>query len=877
MRKTIFAGLTVLDPDESLFTDNGSFQGRDRDEIDRALQIGVKLHRHTGLPGLTDPNVAPSATVIPSGGTIDAGETISVGYTLEDGQGGETLLSPLSVTTTPSPMDIPIYAPSAVADYTGGELLVDTYFYAQTWIDSNGGETPLGPVATVERAPGYASGRIQLSQLGHGMASVGAVGWRLFRAKGGGEFELLTNGSVEDDTFTDDGTAAVNCDIHPPTDNENTTAQINTLKVQLPLGGVITPATFINLYASVTGDFAQSSLLAQYPVSSAGNAVYFPALSFLDSQPPDVNRSYGGANQIDPDTELLDWHWKRPVANAGALPSGAQGDVRLNTATGNFHLMLRNPSGSSSQWTTFAGGGGSGIVVDDEGVEIANPVTEIDFVGAGVQATGNGSGAVQVLVPGQEGRYGSGTVRAVEEAGGLHLVLDKSSMQFVASGAASVGVEDIGGGSARITIGAVDTVGVGGGGGNPTDFRDAEGTSIPDAARIEFTGSGGVGVDLIDQGGGSGRVVIGAPPPGMAASALLDVTDADGTRVEDIGQLDFRASGGVGVDVTSLGGGSARVMIGAPPTVAPVSGMAASALLDVTDADGPNVPDIGQLKFVASGGASVGVSDLGGGSAQVTMAAPSANIVAVENWHNVGDPGEVPFASAWANGGSGFSVAAFRKEGDLVRMRGTVAKTAANGTAVEGETIFTLPAGYRPPARVTGQGMGGRVDVNTDGTVIFVGGEAYQSLDGITFSTLAAGGGEIIGSFAPLARRWASATINLASGASGVVDFTGSAAGERLLKISTNRRARVRMYGDSAARVADHTRAPATDPTGDHGVLLDYMNTATASGAISRVAPHVDAHNLDDPAANKQYLSVMNYDLAGNVVVAFLYIPTEVV
>ena len=82
MRKTTFAGLTALGPEDSIFTDGAAFTTRDRDEIDRGLKIGIKTHRHTGLPGLSDPTLAPSASIIASGGTIESGLTVTVGYTL---------------------------------------------------------------------------------------------------------------------------------------------------------------------------------------------------------------------------------------------------------------------------------------------------------------------------------------------------------------------------------------------------------------------------------------------------------------------------------------------------------------------------------------------------------------------------------------------------------------------------------------------------------------------------------------------------------------------------------------------------------------------------------------------------------------------------
>lgn len=48
-------------------------------------------------------------------------------------------------------------------------------------------------------------------------------------------------------------------------------------------------------------------------------------------------------------------------------------------------------------------------------------------------------------------------------------------------------------------------------------------------------------------------------------------------------------------------------------------------------------------------------------------------------------------SSPWVNFGGTSPVAAYRKRGDMVGMRGTV----RTGTA--GSVIFTLPVGYRPP------------------------------------------------------------------------------------------------------------------------------------------------------------------------------------
>lgn len=368
MEKTTFIGLTVLDPNESIYADNSAFITRDRREIDRGLHIGIKTHRHDGSPGLSNPLVAPSGLVIGSGGTIPGGISLTLGYTLEDAAGGETLISPTTLVTTPNPLEPPLTAPTAVASYLEGELDVDTFTYAVTWSDGEGGETPLGPSVTVSRDPGFANGQIELDGLDAGMEAAGAVEWRLYRARSGGVYVLLATGSTA--KFTDDGETAAQCDVNPPTFNVNTTGSVNQLQFSIPAGSAVAGATFINLYASQAGDFAESCLLAQVPVGSAGASPIFSSLELLDAQPPDVNRSYGGANQIDPDTELIDYHWKRPVETVGDLPEEAEeGDVRAisGAATPTIYIFL------SGEWQEWEGAGGAAGFTDDFPGEELNP------------------------------------------------------------------------------------------------------------------------------------------------------------------------------------------------------------------------------------------------------------------------------------------------------------------------------------------------------------------------------------------------------------------------------------------------------------------------------------------------------------------------
>ena len=67
MQKTPFAGLTRLNPNESLSTDGFSFQDSNPALIDYFIQLAL-THRHDGHPPLADPVGAPSATVETSGG-----------------------------------------------------------------------------------------------------------------------------------------------------------------------------------------------------------------------------------------------------------------------------------------------------------------------------------------------------------------------------------------------------------------------------------------------------------------------------------------------------------------------------------------------------------------------------------------------------------------------------------------------------------------------------------------------------------------------------------------------------------------------------------------------------------------------------------------
>ena len=81
----------------------------------------------------------------------------------------------------------------------------------------------------------------------------------------------------------------------------------------------------------------------------------------------------------------------------------------------------------------------------------------------------------------------------------------------------------------------------------------------------------------------------------------------------------------------------------------------------------------------------------------------------------------VTFQNSWANMG-GYQAVQYRKVGDMVQMRGMM------GSGTMGQTAFTLPVGFRPPALVMGSTgsyntgsftwVVARFDCNPDGRIV---------------------------------------------------------------------------------------------------------------------------------------------------------------
>lgn len=365
MLRTQFAGLTQLDADESLQTDNASFLTRNPQVTDRLLEIGAVTHRHDGHGVIAPPASAAMASAINSGGVIGAGQTLYIGYTFRDMDQGETLISDVVTVTTEDPLDPPNEAPTGLADYTAGTLLADTYYYAISIVDAEGGETPMGPSVTVEREPGFASGQVLLSNLLAPVAASSGAAWRLWRAVGGGDWFYIGQGAT--DTFTDDGVLCPDPSLAPVAETLNFTNGTSSLDIIVP-GPLPSGASGFALYVSPLADFTGPALRGVFGSASVDVPIRLTDLIAADIQPPDVPTTIPGASKIDPDTELIDWHWKRPVANPGDLPVDAEeGDARFSFDSGTLWVYYTGiwqaaavASAVGSGWGGGGGGGGGG-------------------------------------------------------------------------------------------------------------------------------------------------------------------------------------------------------------------------------------------------------------------------------------------------------------------------------------------------------------------------------------------------------------------------------------------------------------------------------------------------------------------------------------
>lgn len=426
MKKSNFAGLTQIEDNESPTSDNNSFFDENISRIDHLLQLGAVTHRHDAHGALANPLATPSGGVTPAGGSIEADQAVTIGYTLLDDQGGETAVSPSVTLSTAPALDGPTSALEGVVTYSSGALMTANYMYAITLTDGAGGETPIGPVVSLDRDPGTSYAEITLFGLNTDFAVSGATGWRLYKSVNGDPFGYYASGTAA--SFVDYGQGCVDCGQPPPTRNRTNNA--NKITVIVPGNasattgsGVTSGASLFRIYGSLDGTFDGDSLLGEFPTASAGSGITYTALNFLSGRPPVQSTTVRGASRINAE-DLTNLYWRAPVAASGLLPQAERiGEVRFAKDTGNIY--------AAASGATVASGGIGWVRI----------------------ASGAGAG-------------GPGTV-TVAGSGGAPSVAGKTEIRFAASGGASVAVQDQGGTAVQVLIGASGIQGPQGASGAP--------------------------------------------------------------------------------------------------------------------------------------------------------------------------------------------------------------------------------------------------------------------------------------------------------------------------------------------------------------------------------------------------------------------------
>lgn len=401
MDKTPFAGLTRLDAQDSFSLDGFAFQSVDPLIVDRLLKVGAKSHRHDAHNGLVDPIDQPTAELTASG-LLPADTSITFSYTLVDADGGETKLAPVLGITTDPPMESPADLPDYTIVNDSGQLLPGFYTYAITLTDPTG-ETTIGPTLEIEIEPGADTNSIQFVGLSDIVAATpGATGWRMYKATGSGHLTFLAAGGAALDELLEDGTLCADCTTEPPTTNQTRVSQGVTLTIPGSVNNQQPGVAGIRIYAGIDGDFTSPSFVEQRPPTDLSVPIDYSELVVNPGAPPDTNTSVGGAAKIDPDRELIDWHWKRPVSTWTELPEPAdEGDVRIVIDTGYL-------------WV-FRFGGWNPVAVVAEVAFWLPPVADV----AALPPTGNTDGDVRLaLTENTLHRWDATAVAWIEISGG---------------------------------------------------------------------------------------------------------------------------------------------------------------------------------------------------------------------------------------------------------------------------------------------------------------------------------------------------------------------------------------------------------------------------------------------------------------------------
>ena len=120
------------------------------------------------------------------------------------------------------------------------------------------------------------------------------------------------------------------------------------------------------------------------------------------------------------------------------------------------------------------------------------------------------------------------------------------------------------------------------------------------------------------------------------------------------------------------------------------------------------------------------------------------------------------------------------------------------------------------------------------------------------------------------------ASVTTASLATGALSKTTIALARsyRLFKITTDKAARVRIYATAVQQTADEARAIGVDPSGDHGLIFEFVTTSLLLSSV--LSPFVDGASMETTPSANIPITITNLSGAtGTVKVDLTFVRTE--
>jgi hypothetical protein len=408
----------------------------------------------------------------------------------------------------------------------------------------------------------------------------------------------------------------------------------------------------------------------------------------------------------------------------------------------------------------------------------------------------------------------------------------------------------------------------GGGGGTPLTVRDELGpTTVTPVDDLTFSGA-----EVIDMGGGAAMVAI----QGELGVYLTSKGDLISRGAANPGTLAVGTDGHVLTADSTMslglkwaaapGGGS-----GIPTTIVDAKGDLVGATAADTPARVPTGTVDGQV-LTRSAAAATGVAWATPDVTQTELDAANSAVTAAQ--------GDADAAQATAD--AAIPKGLVDAKGDL--LTATADNTPARLAPGTDGHVLTLDSGEATgikwaaapggaggiPATI-GDAKGDLIGFSAADTAARI---AAAGSDGLVLKSLASAGQGV---------EWASPLPSRTDG----IETTGSLADDatenltfdlaksfRILQVETDVAARVRLYATPGDRTADAARPIGTDPTGDHGVILDHVTTP---GDLEwRMSPTVDGSSMEATPVAGIAAAITNLSGATDTVqVTLTYVPTE--